>query len=61
MKKYGNTILFGIFAGMAIGLGGLLNIVANHFLNDPAMLGRIVGSLLFPIGLSLVCFLSLNL
>ena len=61
MKKHGNTILFGIFAGMAIGLGGLLNIVANHFLNDPAMLGRIIGSLVFPIGLSLVCFLSLNL
>ena len=61
MKKHGNTILFGIFAGMAIGLGGLLNIVANHFLNDPAMLGRIIGSLVFPIGLSLVCFLNLNL
>ena len=61
MKKHGNTILFGVFAGMAIGLGGLLNIVANHFLNDPAIWGRIVGSLLFPIGLSLVCFLSLNL
>ena len=61
MKKYGNIILFGVYAGMAIGLGGLLNIVANYFLHDPAILGRIVGSLVFPIGLSLVCFLSLNL
>ena len=61
MKKHGNTILFGIFAGMAIGLGGLLNIIANCYLNDPAIWGRIVGSLLFPIGLSLVCFLGLNL
>ena len=61
MKKHGKTILFGIYAGMAIGLGGLLNIVSNYFLNDPAILGRIIGSLVFPIGLSLVCFLSLNL
>ena len=61
MKKHGNTILFGIFAGMAIGLGGLLNIVSNHFLNNPAILGKLLGSLLFPIGLSLVCFLGLNL
>ena len=61
MKKHGKTILFGIYAGMAIGLGGLLNIVSNYFLHDPAIIGRIVGSLVFPIGLSLVCFLSLNL
>ena len=61
MKNYGKTILFGIYAGMAIGLGGLLNIVSNYFLHDPAILGRIIGSLVFPIGLSLVCFLSLNL
>ena len=61
MKKHGKTVLFGIYAGMAIGLGGLLNIVSNTFLNDPAIWGRIVGSLVFPIGLTLVCFLSLNL
>ena len=61
MKKHGKTVLFGIYAGMAIGLGGLLNIVSNYFLHDPAIIGRIVGSLVFPIGLSLVCFLGLNL
>ena len=61
MKKHGKTILFGIYAGMAIGFGGLLNIVSNYFLHDPAILGRIIGSLVFPIGLSLVCFLGLNL
>ena len=59
MKKYGRVILFGIYAGMAIGLGGLLNIVANSYFGVWG--GRIVGSLLFPVGLSLVCFLSLNL
>ena len=61
MKKHGKTILFGIYAGMAIGFGGLLNVVANFYLSDPAILGRLLGSLLFPIGLSLVCFLGLNL
>ena len=61
MKKHGKTILFGIYAGMAIGLGGLLNIVSNYYFSEPAIVGRIIGSLLFPIGLSLVCFLGLNL
>jgi len=53
--------LYGAFAGMAIGIGGLLNIVANTYFVPPAILGKIIGSLLFPIGLSLVCFLDLNL
>ena len=61
MKKYGKTILLGIYAGMAIGLGGFLNILSNTYLDSPAIMGRIIGSLLFPVGLTLVCFLGLNL
>ena len=62
MKKHGKTVLFGIYAGLAIGFGGLLNIIANTFLTgDNAIWGRILGSLLFPVGLTLVCFLGLNL
>lgn len=52
------TVLLGIYAGLAIALGGLLNIVSNTYFGGA---GKIVGSLLFPIGLTLVCFLGLNL
>ena len=61
MKEYGKTLLFGIYAGMAISFGGLLNIVANTILSSATIWGRILGSLLFPIGFTLVCFLSFNL
>ena len=61
IKKWEKTVLFAIYAGIAIGLGGLLNIVSNHFLNPPDIGGRIVGSLLFPVGLTLVCVIGLNL
>lgn len=52
------NILFGIYAGLAIALGGFLNIVSNSYFGG---VGKIIGSLLFPVGLTLVCFLSLNL
>ena len=61
MKNPVKTILFGIYAGLAIGFGGLLNIVSNSLLDSAPVLGRILGSFLFPIGLTLVCFLGLNL
>ena len=61
MKKHGKTVLFGIYAGMAIGFGGILNILANHWLSGSPWTARIVGSLLFPIGLTMVCFFGLNL
>ena len=61
MKKHGKTVLFGIYAGMAIGFGGMLNIIANTLLSSAPIWGRILGSLLFPIGLTMVCFLSFNL
>ena len=61
MKKHGKTILFGIYAGMAIGFGGLLNIIANTYLTSAPIVGRILGSLLFPIGLTMVCFFGFNL
>ena len=61
MKKHGKTVLFGIYAGMAIGFGGLLNIVANTLLSSAPIWGRILGSLLFPVGLTMVCFFGFNL
>ena len=61
MKDYIKIVLYGAYAGIAIGIGGLLNIVANTYLAYPPIAGKMIGSLLFPIGLSLVCFLDLNL
>jgi len=60
-RDYIRIALYGAFAGIAIGIGGLLYIVANTYLAYPPIAGKIIGSLLFPIGLSLVCFLDLNL
>ena len=61
MKKHIKTVLFGIYAGLAIGFGGLLNILMNTAFDANPIWRRILGSLLFPIGLTLVCFLGLNL
>ena len=61
MKEHGKTALFGIYAGMAIGFGGMLNIIANTYISSPAIIGKLLGSLLFPIGLTMVCFFSFNL
>ena len=61
MKNHIKTVLFGIYAGLAIGFGGLLNIISNSLLDSAPIWGRILGSLLFPIGLTMVCFLGLNL
>ena len=62
MKKHLKTTLLGVYAGLAIALGGLLNILSNAFISgELAWLGKLVGSLLFPVGLTLVCFLGLNL
>ena len=61
MKKHIDVVLYGIYAGMAIGLGGLLNILANYWLSSSPWGARVLGSLLFPTGLTLVCVLGLNL
>lgn len=59
MKKFIQDFLLGVCAGAAIGLGGLLNVVCNTYIPEP--FGKIIGALLFPVGLTLVCFLSLAL
>ena len=63
MKKYLKDLLLGIYAGAAIALGGLLNIIAKTLLSDVSLswVPTLFGSLLFPIGLTLVCYLGLNL
>lgn len=58
MKNTIRSFIYGIYAGAAIALGGILNIISRAYFGGA---GKIAGSLLFPIGLTLVCFLSFNL
>ena len=57
--KYLKVLLFGIFAGLAIGLGSLAYTVVSAYLTDTT--GMIFASALFSVGLILVCTLGLQL
>ena len=57
--KYLKVLLFGIYAGLAIGLGSLVFTVVSAYLNNTG--GIIFASALFSIGLILVCTLGLQL
>ena len=57
--KYLKVFLFGIFAGLAIGLGSLAFTVVSAYL--PSIVGKIFASALFSVGLILVCVLGLQL
>ena len=53
------NLLKGILAGLAIGLGGFLFVLMKHFI--PGEGGAVIGSLLFSVGLFLVCTFYLSL
>ena len=53
------SFLKGICAGLAIGLGGFLYILMTYLIQGE--LGKVLGSLLFAVGLFTVCSLSLHL
>ena len=57
--KYIFAVLKGILAGAAIALGGFLFTCITYLLPNEG--GKILGALLFPIGLSLVCIFKLFL
>ena len=62
MKIILSNFLKGILAGLSIGLGGFLYILMTFcFHGDFAELGKILGSILFSVGLFLVCTFSLSL
>ncbi len=62
MKKYLLSFVKGILAGLAIGLGGFLYILMTFlFHDDLAELGKILGSIVFSVGLFIVCTFSLHL
>ncbi len=53
------TLLLGILAGLCIGLGGFLYIILSHYVEGE--LGKVLGSIIFSVGLFMVCTFSLNL
>ena len=57
--KYLKVLLFGIFAGLAIGLGSLVYTVVSAYATNQT--GIIFASALFSVGLILVCTLGLQL
>ena len=57
--KYLKVLLFGVFAGLAIGLGSLAFTVTSAYLTGEG--GKMFASCLFSIGLILVCVLGLQL
>ena len=57
--KYLIAVFKGILAGASIALGGFIFVCVTFA--QPNEIGKILGSLLFPIGLSLVCIFKLNL
>ena len=59
MKKVLESTYKGLFAGLSIGLGGFLYVIMVHFV--PGELGKALGSLLFAVGLFLVCSLGFHL
>ena len=59
IKHLSFHFLKSILAGLAIGLGGFLYILMIHYING--VVGKILGSLLFSIGLFLVCTFYLSL
>ena len=62
MKTILSHFLKGVLAGLAIGLGGFLYILMTFLLKDNLLeLGKIFGSILFSVGLFLVCTFSLSL
>jgi len=57
--KYLKVLLYGIYAGLAIGLGSLAFTITSAYLTTTE--GKIFASCLFSIGLILVCVLGLQL
>ncbi|MCR5491165.1 MAG: formate/nitrite transporter family protein [Bacilli bacterium] len=61
-KRRLNVFTYAILAGAAIALGGILFILSKAFIPENQFISSsLVGALLFPVGLLLVCYLKFNL
>ncbi len=58
--KYLKVLLYGIYAGLAIGLGSFVFTIVSTYMGDTTA-GKIFASALFSVGLILVCVLGLQL
>ena len=62
MKNRLIVLFYAILAGAAIAFGGLLFLLSKAFIPaDSPVPSQLVGALLFPVGLLLVCYFKLNL
>ena len=62
LKRRLNVLLYAILAGAAIAFGGILFILTKAYIPKNAIIDpALVGALLFPVGLLLVCYFKLNL
>ncbi len=62
LKNRLNVFFYGILAGMAIAFGGVLFLSAKALIPDDSPISStLVGALLFPVGLLLVCYFKFNL
>lgn len=59
LKSVCLSLLKGVLAGLAIGFGGFLYIAVTNWISEE--IGKILGALLFPIGLFMVCAFNLFL
>lgn len=60
IKNRIHVFIYSVYAGLAIALGGLLYLISVAYIPDN-YLAKLVGSLLFPVGLLLVLFFRFNL
>ena len=62
IKRRLNVFALGILAGAAIALGGILFLLCKAFVPDYSFnLSQLLGALVFPVGLLLVCYFKLDL
>ena len=62
LKKRLNVLLYAIFAGIAVSIGGILYLLTKALIPETSWLPSIiVGSLLFPVGLISICYFKFNL
>lgn len=62
LKRRMNVFFYGILAGAAIAFGGILYLTARAYIpSDFIINSNLIGALLFPVGLLLVCYFKFNL
>ena len=62
LKKRLNVLLYAIFAGVAVSIGGILYLLTKALIPENSWIPSIiVGSLLFPVGLISICYFKFNL